>query len=310
MIDTLYIHLTKRCNFNCLYCYFDSNSSQNVELSHQIISRIIDDLPSLSPCRIIFTGGEPLLVEDVIKIGERIKETNNKIIIGITTNGSLITEKLATDLVRVFDEIRISIDGPQEINDVLRGYHTFDYAMLAFKKVIEAGGNPSAFITATTYNVSHLKVFMKFLLSRGISKIHISPVKLIGKAQNKNIQCDIEELKETVEEFYFEQFGLKLKQIDHESFNCGLGKFISINPDGSVYPCHVLSFPELCIGNVKNENLSSIFYNSTLLKILRNLNFNEISGCTECFSRISSKNSCLEAVIRNNAFKTEILKYL
>ena len=228
-------------------------------LVKKIIS-IINDIPILNPRRIIFTGGEPLLRNDLLDLATEVTRINKKIVLGLTTNGILININNSQQLVRLFDEIRISIDGPRDINDFQRGPNSFENAMHALKCIINAGGNPSAFITATSINIVHLKVFMKYLINQGICKIHISPVKIVGRAKDETLLCDFKVLKNIVQEFYFEQFGLQIKSRGEESCNCGVGNYISINPDGSVYPCHVLSYPELCIGNLRNESLHSIDY--------------------------------------------------
>lgn len=309
-IETIYLHITKRCNLQCLYCYFQAGEPMPDELTTNQINNIFSDLPSLNPRRIIFTGGEPLLRKDIFDLAKTIKNIDEKIVLGITTNGILINQQNAKNLVQLFDEIRISIDGPKEINDVLRGKFSYEKAMQSFGYILAIDGNPSAFITVTAVNVTHLKDFMKFLLSNGVCKIHISPLKNIGRATNKNLLCNLEETKSIIEEFWYEQFGFKMISEGLKSFNCGVGKYISIHPDGSVYPCHVFAFPEFCIGNVKNESLSSIFHNSLLLNTLRNLRFDEIAQCAACFSGLSTQNSCLGMYVQEEGNRNQLNDFL
>lgn len=308
-IETIYFHITKQCNLCCSYCYFEAGKKEFEELKSKEIVNVINDLPLSNTKRIVFTGGEPLLRDDIFDLAKRIRIVDEKVIIGITTNGILINKHNSRELVRLFDEIRISIDGPRYINDLQRGNYSFNKAIKALKNIIKAGGNPSAFITATSKNIGHLKDFMKYLLSQGICKIHISPVKLVGRARDETLLCNKEELQNIVEEFYFEQFGIRIESNVNELFNCGVGKYISINPDGSVFPCHVLSFPELCIGNVKNEQLHLILEKSEIMKNLRNLNFEEISKCHDCFSELSNKKSCLGLNVKDYASRSQLLNY-
>jgi radical SAM protein with 4Fe4S-binding SPASM domain len=293
----------------CCYCYFEAGKKDSKELSTLEVIELINDLPLLNPRRITFTGGESLLREDVFELAGKIRHINSDIVTGITTNGTLINNSNAKELVYLFDEIRISIDGPREINDMLRGQNSFDQAIRAFDLIINAGGNPSAFITATTLNICHLKSFMKFMLSNGICKIHISLLKNVGRAKYGNLMCDIMEVNKIVNGFFFEKFGLNMNSIREDSSNCGVGKYISINPDGSVYPCHILSFPEFCIGNIKNEKLSSIFFNSSLMNKLRTLHFNEISQCISCLSGLSPDFSCLGMQVHNNIERLQLIEY-
>ena len=191
------------------------------------------------------------------------------------------------------DAVRVSVDGVGNVNDKIRGRGCFEKAMKAFRYVLDAEGNPVALITVTTKTLPSLKDFMQFLFNNGVRRIHVNPLKVLGRAKNSLI-CNREKINKTVEEFWYETFGLKLKQnISENTINCGVGKFISIHPDGSIYPCHVLAFPEYCIGNVKNERLNKIINNSKIMHKLRCLNFDEISNCESCFKDLLKKGDCL-----------------
>lgn len=281
-IDTVYLHITKKCNLKCNYCYYDAGNNDIIELTSEELITIISELIFLNPRRIVFTGGEPLLHKDLYKLASNIKRVNKKIILGVSTNGTLITKRIAYDLVCLFDEIRISIDGPREINDFQRGQNSYDHAIRAIKLIIDAGGKPSAFITASVLNISYLKVFMKFLLTAGINKIHVSPLKELGRAKGKNLSCNLVELKRIVEQFNCEQFGICVGPKVLDQIDCGVGNYISINSDGNVYPCHVLNHPDFCIGNLKNEDPLGVLFNSFVNKDLQKKTFNEISNCSFC----------------------------
>jgi radical SAM protein with 4Fe4S-binding SPASM domain len=271
---------------------------------------VLRDASLLNPKRIIFTGGEPLLRNDILLLAQSLKNAGNDIKLCLTTNGTLITEENASDLVHNFHEIRISIDGFEEVNEKLRGKGTFERAMNAFRWVLKAGGDPVAFITVTSLNLPHLKDFMHFMLRNGILKIHVSPLKLAGRARDHKIVCNPEEVKRTVEEFWYETFGLHLKHETKDNFNCGVGKFLTVYPEGSVYPCHLLASKEFCIGNVREKQLYSIYNQSKLMNKLRNLNFKEISQCSECFKDLSNEATCLGALAQTKSFREELHKLL
>jgi radical SAM protein with 4Fe4S-binding SPASM domain len=309
-LNTIYFHVTKQCNFQCTYCYFESGGKMNYELSSAEINKVVYELPVLEAKRLIFTGGEPLLRHDLFDIARRIKNLDIKLVLGITTNGSMVNYHNSRDIAELFDEIRISIDGFKDINDLQRGHSSFDKAINAFELVIKAGGNPSAFITATSINIGQLKEFMNFLFSLGICKIHISPLKLVGRSNDESLLCNREDLNKKVEEFYNDRFGLKTEHINTELCNCGVGQYISINPDGSVFPCHVLSFPEFCIGNIRKESLASVLKNSILMDKLRKFEFKELVKCNTNFSGSIINDSCLGMLIKDKALRNHLFEYL
>lgn len=309
--DTVYLHVTKACNLRCAYCYFSAGEPNiEKELSTEAMLSVLKDVFLLSPKRVVFTGGEPLLRKDILKLAQLFKNMGNGIHLCMTTNGTLINEENAENLVKTFDEIRISIDGFKEINDAMRGKGSFEKAMKAFRYVLNAGGDPVAFITVTSSNLPYLKDFMHFLLRNGILKIHLSPLKLAGRANADKMLCDVEEVKRITGEFWYETFGLRLKSERKEGFNCGVGKFLTVYPDGSVYPCHLLAFPEFCIGNVKKQRLHSIYHESSLMNKLINLHFGEIAHCAECFKDLSREGTCLGIPAQEEGFRKQLVDLL
>ena len=60
-------------------------------------------------------------------------------------------------------------------------------------------------------------------------------------------------------------------------FNCGVGTFLNIMPDGDVFPCHVLTDPEFRCGNVRHTSLLEICRRDRLLGALAALNFTELA---------------------------------
>ncbi len=308
--DTVYLHVTKACNLYCVYCYFSAGEPMRKELSTEEMLSVLRDVYLLNPRRVVFTGGEPLLRKDILKLAQSLKDIRNGTRLCITTNGTLINGENAEELVNNFDEIRISIDGLKEINDVIRGKGTFEKVMKAFRYILHAGGDPVAFITVTSLNLPHLKEFMHFLLRNGILKIHISPLEIVGRADDDKMLCDFEEIKRIVEEFWYETFGLHLKSESKKPFNCGVGKFLTVDPDGSVYSCHVLAFPEFCIGNVRKQSLYSIYHESNLMNKFRNLHFSEIAQCAECFKELSQEGTCLGVRAQERNFRKQLVDLL
>jgi MoaA/NifB/PqqE/SkfB family radical SAM enzyme len=301
--DTVYLHLTRKCNLRCVYCFLSAGESMENELTTSELAAVLNDIHTLNPRRVVFTGGEPLLREDVSNLARTFKSAGDEIHLCIITNGTLVNEENAKDLVRDFDETRISIDGPEEINDATRGRGTFKKSMKAFEYVLKAGGNPKASITITSANLPHLKEFISYLIRNGIARIHLSPLKAAGRAKNGGLHCGFEEAQRIVEEFWHETFGRQLKRRKKETFNCGVGRSLAVYPDGSAYPCHVLAFPEFCIGNVRREDLHSIYHHSKIMNRLRSLDLCEIAPRTEFSEELSREETCLGVRAQNQHFR-------
>ena len=120
------ILITKRCNYKCKGCsssspnytqsFFNNN---NKEMTFDEIKLIINQVAWFKPF-IYLNGGEPTLRKDLIEIIKYIKEKH--LVCALTTNASLLDEKLIRGLVEVeLDFLSVSIDGPEKFHDNVRG---------------------------------------------------------------------------------------------------------------------------------------------------------------------------------------------
>jgi len=119
------IELTYRCNLVCQMCpqTRERDSMKDVpsnELTTDEVKRLIDELKHSGVKSVTFTGGEPLLKKDVSAL---VNYTKNKDInCTVLTNGAIITERIAEELVKAgLNHINFSIDGPKKIHDDIRG---------------------------------------------------------------------------------------------------------------------------------------------------------------------------------------------
>jgi MoaA/NifB/PqqE/SkfB family radical SAM enzyme len=111
-----------RCNSRCAHCNIWKPEFIEQELATEEWLRALDDLRSwLGPFRMVFTGGEALLREDMLKIlGHAVKLG---ISVELLSNGIMIDEVLAAQIVASgIDQITISLDGvTAEVHDRFRG---------------------------------------------------------------------------------------------------------------------------------------------------------------------------------------------
>ena len=124
--------LTYACPMRCEHCYSESGRRTSRQLPASQMMQIADILVGLSPVpEVVFTGGEPLLVRDVIALAERLRRGGARL--ALYTSGSGLRAPLAKDLVRVFHRIAVSIDADTpEVNDKIRGrVGAYDTALTA-----------------------------------------------------------------------------------------------------------------------------------------------------------------------------------
>ena len=97
--NSLVIDVTYNCNAKCHYCQWGNNKTPGrVSQPDRFVYIPRETLQHLKTDRIVFSGGEPLLRQDLEQIISHYKETGVKSIVTIT-NGFLLTENRLKSLV-------------------------------------------------------------------------------------------------------------------------------------------------------------------------------------------------------------------
>lgn len=95
VLDYLRLAVTDRCNLRCLYCMPADGLSwkpRSELLSYEEIAELLPVFASLGITKLRFTGGEPFLRKDFMKLLRNTAEQNLFKSISITTNGTLTAE--------------------------------------------------------------------------------------------------------------------------------------------------------------------------------------------------------------------------
>jgi 12,18-didecarboxysiroheme deacetylase len=134
-------NMTKRCNLRCIHCYAlaEGEDYRGNELSTEEGKRLIDDLAQFGVPVILFSGGEPLLREDLPELIDYAVKKGLRAV--ISTNGTLITEEKAQRFAQSsLSYIGISLDGIGHVNDLFRGsIGAFEKALAGMRNAKKAG---------------------------------------------------------------------------------------------------------------------------------------------------------------------------
>jgi MoaA/NifB/PqqE/SkfB family radical SAM enzyme len=116
------VNITNRCNLKCKHCFVfrEGNPNTPSEKNEMTTNVMIEEIKNYQRIygilRMLWMGGEPLLRKDVLKEGVKLFPQNV-----IATNGTLPLINLGSSI-----KWTISIDGPEEINDEIRGIGVFN----------------------------------------------------------------------------------------------------------------------------------------------------------------------------------------
>jgi len=127
------VNITNRCTLRCKHCFIYRDGNPNDprgEMDSATMVRKLSELQKRHGIQtMLWMGGEPLLRPDVLQEGAKLFAQNN-----VTTNGTL-------DLIELPRCIYIvSIDGPPDLNDAIRGKGAFEKVMKTLSRVPEKFG--------------------------------------------------------------------------------------------------------------------------------------------------------------------------
>lgn len=161
--------LTRRCNYRCKSCSVWKDQARDKELSTEEVKAGLDILRKLGVVEIVFSGGNPLLREDIDKI---LAYASKDFIITIYDNGSMALKKM--DALRYADFVAISLDTlDADKNDYIKGVPgAWKNAMEAITKLNEEGLIAVPSITVSQMNLHETTKFTKCFANYGIPVLY------------------------------------------------------------------------------------------------------------------------------------------
>ncbi len=106
-VTSLRISITNRCNYDCIYCHHEGDTSSRGEMSVETISNIVHAASNMGVDKVKFSGGEPLMRKDFEDILSSLPKLRD---VSVTTNGSFLKGR-AQDLKDAgLDRVNISLD--------------------------------------------------------------------------------------------------------------------------------------------------------------------------------------------------------
>ena len=301
-VSCLVLSVASGCNLGCVYCYRRNYKPdrKSAIMRSDVIKRGIEllDIPGAvqgeRPLSVSFFGGEPLLAFEAVKEGtlyaqrlvknfnERTAESmtrgfgrpmNARLTVGITTNGTLMTQEMCDFLSEHHFGMIYSLDGDEEFHNAQRpmknGGNSFEAAMRGLEMVKKAGGFGGITLrgsfTGKGGDLVKQVAFLNDLCDQGYAdNVAFEPISLaeascVTNAVDSGIAITMKNVKQfgpqihdlaqwVVERIragkkarlsYFMVFVRRLTRQQPNASDCGAGNsYLTVNAEGQVFACH------------------------------------------------------------------------
>lgn len=183
------LHLTKRCNLRCTHCYSSSSPDERGTLPAVLVKRAIHSAAELGYNTVSFSGGEPLLMNELPEIAREAHQLGMHV--NLVTNGMLLTERRVAELEGSVDAVAISLDGVPERHNRMRGAPQAFEKMQSNLAALHLAHIPFGFVfTLTTENLLEMEWAAEFAYREGAQLLQVHPLEAMGRATTEHLGKD------------------------------------------------------------------------------------------------------------------------
>ena len=278
-LSTMVLNVTNQCNLSCSYCYeygedkiVDTENGMKSkfmteETAKQSVEFMLKESGSNKTAHLTFFGGETLLNFPVLKstisyARRRAAEMDKEVDFSLTTNATLLRPEIIKFLAENRVGVTVSIDGPKEMQDEFRIFHSgkgsYDVVEPKIRELLaHHRSRPiGARVTLTSQTMDVKRIFRHLRDEIGFWEVGFAPV---TTSPNRSYSIDEDGLNEMLGQFRelaqeFLEYSVEnrhhgfsnvrdtLEEI-HKGFSkaypCGAGMgLLGVSTDGDVALCH------------------------------------------------------------------------
>jgi uncharacterized protein len=294
-VREVYLHVTHRCGRACRHCY-DRAAPADEELTTAEWRDAIDQCAALGARSFVFIGGDPLTRDDFAELVGHItgaREAKARFFFNC-----LIDETLAGELAeagRGSLTPLVSVDGPRDLNDSLRGAGSYDDVMTSIANLLEVGLTPVANTVLVRPALPGLPQLARELRAAGVDRLHLILPHQRGMSaedaeslvpSNEELLTAVRELLAVAGEIGVTVDNLSSwrRRIGKRNDLCAAGcRDLSIDPAGLVHACVITAGdPAFVAGSLREQPLAEIWHASGSLRLLRAARARDRAECLAC----------------------------
>ncbi|MDO5101355.1 MAG: quinohemoprotein amine dehydrogenase maturation protein [Lautropia sp.] len=272
-LNTLVLNVNTGCNLSCTYCYkedLDTPSQgrrMEAETAEAAVEMLLRESPDEKRYTVVFFGGEPLsnrpLIEHMVDYCERRFAQLGKVVdFVMTTNATLLTDRIIDYLDEHRFGLSISMDGPRHIHDLNRrtvmGRGSYDLVRRKVDNLLKRyRSRPVGVRVTLTAGVTDVEGIWRHLFHEvGFAEVGFAPVTSGAldtfNLSNDDLQAVFDGFKRLGQHYVDEALAGRsigfsnlhqligdLHEGNRKALPCGAGlKMLAVDRQGDLHLCH------------------------------------------------------------------------
>ncbi len=290
--------ITAQCNLTCPHCYSAAAKRPHNEMSIAECKLVIEAMSRIGVGTIGWTGGEPLLCNDLEELIVYAKERGIKS--SITTNGVLLDETRTLSLKEAgISSIQISIDGSTpEVHHRMRRTTDEEYSKILEAIQLCKKHNIKLFIATLVgqENLDDAREMINMVKREGLDRIRLCCFTPVGRGKGSKIKDRLAfdermrdlykfaqeaQLDGSIMPMFDPPFGPVPPRFDFHECIAGKETFY-LKSNGDLFPCTSLLNREFRVGNIRQRPLEEL-WNDPAMTAIANFPREKIQGpCRDC----------------------------
>ena len=200
-----HIVVNKKCNLLCQHCDWPEKFTVDErEMSEKEWKQFVHSFSQIGGKMIAICGREPFFTKASRSKVATIttQAATEKMVIGVITNGHSIEQFISEYADIRFDYLDISLEGPEDINDICRGKGTFRKAIKGLESAVKNKIANKIFIslTLTNLNIERLGEFVKEISNLGCGNFVFHTL-VPGEYVNSNLKLSDDDFLRLIPKF-------------------------------------------------------------------------------------------------------------
>ncbi|WP_192459584.1 radical SAM/SPASM domain-containing protein, partial [Musicola keenii] len=304
-LTALHVEITSKCNERCIHCYIPHENKKS-GIDSGLFYDILEKCKDMKVLHLTLSGGEPMLHKDFCDFLRKCREYDFSV--SILSNLTLLNDETLNEMKKnplLGVQVSLYSMNPDIHDEITKKKGSFEKTKSAILRLIENNIPLQISCPIMQQNKNCYNEVIEWAAGYNIhaGDDYVIIARYDHSTGNLNYRLSESEVKDIIMEKIASD-GDYIRKIKFESENkkiltpndfvCSVcNSSVCISDNGDVYPC--AGWQDYIVGNVKENSLSDIWYNSKKIRYLRELRRHDFPKCLQC----TDKEFCTMCMVRN-----------